>query len=97
MPYLLHAPRSAHVLATPDRSIALFLRANHSWTAKWFEDSEVPNIVSASCIIERPNYTVAIDEARLNGREMESKIKDMLQADGFEDPDVKYLGRIANR
>lgn len=95
MPYLLHARSRLEVFTTRDRNIARFLRHNHHWAVVKIESDQIPVFVSSSCIAESEDNAVSIDENVLSGgKALVEQLVGLLEKDGFEEPDLVYVGRL---
>jgi len=96
MQYLLHAPSHLDVFLTTDRDIARFLRHQHRWAVIKTEQGHRPENITASCIWDREDGSVAIDEVALdNGKGVLKQVVGLLERDGFEGPDLAYVGRLS--
>jgi hypothetical protein len=90
--YFLHAPRSTTVFSTHNASISRFLRRQHFWAGFRSERSGIPDHVTTSCIRELENGELIIDDDVLNGEQVAESYRELLKRDGFEEPDLMYVG-----
>jgi hypothetical protein len=95
MHYLLHAPRNSIVFTTTNSSISRFLRRQHNWAGVKTECSTLPEYISTLCIRELENGEVEVDDEVLNGDRLAEEIRFLLMRDGFAEPDLRFVGRIA--
>lgn len=58
--------------------------------------SEIPDILETTCIIERDDGTIELDEKMLECEEMVGKLREMLAGEGVEG-EVRYEGRMRGR
>jgi hypothetical protein len=92
--YFLHVPRSTTVFSTTSPSISRFLRRRHFWAGFKSERPGIPDHVTTSCIRECENGELVIDEESLNGGQVAENYRALLRMDGFEQPDLRYVGRL---
>ena len=94
MPFILRRlrPSSHFVFTTDDPALAKILGQNN-WKVREIEcRPEQQPEVSPSCLVEKPDSEVFIDEKFFFGDRAAEQVKARLRENGYSDPDFRFVG-----